>query len=122
MKLAQAAVNQHQAGHFLFFPLKALVAAVYDFAHGGKVIHAFYCTNDELTIVGLLHAPVFPHHHGGHGLRALNVGNVEALDALRQFGKDKHILQRFLNSLHVRFHHPEALIVRLLGVVSRKIE
>ncbi len=38
------------------------------------------------------------------------------------FRHAQSILQRFLNRLGIRLHHPEALIVRLLGVVAGKIE
>ena len=51
----------------------------------------------ELAVVGLLHRALFPHHHGGHGLRALDVRDVEALDTLRRLGQHQRILQRLLH-------------------------
>ena len=48
--------------------------------------------------------------------------NVETLDALRQLRQPQRILQRFLNGFGIRLHHPEALVVRLLGVVAGQVE
>ena len=42
VQLAQSAVDQDQAGHFLLFFLNALVAAGDDFPHGGKVVDSGY--------------------------------------------------------------------------------
>ena len=77
--------------------LQSLVAARDYLAHGSKIVHAFDGADDEFAVVRLLHLAVFPHHHRGHGFRALNVGDVEALDALGQFGQAEGFLQFFLN-------------------------
>ena len=48
--------------------------------------------------------------------------DIEALDPLRQFGQRERVLQSFLNGAGIRFHHAEALIVKLLGIVRGKVE
>jgi hypothetical protein len=65
------------------FFLEALVAAADDLAHGGEVVDAGDGLDLEFAIVGLLHRAVFPDDHGGDGFRALDVRDVEALDAAR---------------------------------------
>ncbi len=66
--------------------------------------------------------PVFPDHHRRDSLRALNVRNVEALDALGKFGQAERVLQFFLNGFRVGLEHAEALIVRLLGVIAGEVD
>src|SRR5882724_5071746 len=110
VQLAQAAIDQHQAGHLLFLFLNTLVAARH------------HATDDELAVIRLLHLTIFPDHHRSHGLGSLDVRNVEALDASRQFGQAEGVLQRFLDGFGIRFHYAEALVVRLLGIVARQVE
>ncbi len=69
-------------GHWLVFFLEAPVAARDDFAHGGEVVDADDGPDVELAVVATFHLAVFPHDHGGDGLRTLDVRDVEALDAL----------------------------------------
>ena len=37
------------------------------------------------------------------------------------FGQAKGVLERFLDCLGVGFHNPEALVIRLLGIVTRQV-
>ena len=43
----QPAVDQHQARHFLFFFLNTFVSARDYLAHGGEIVHAYHCSDDE---------------------------------------------------------------------------
>ena len=92
MQLPEAAIDQHQAGHRFFFLLQSLVVARNHLAHRSEIIDTFYGSNDEFPVVRLLHPSVFPHHHRGHGLCALNVRDVEAFDALGQIGQAERVL------------------------------
>src|SRR3984957_347793 len=122
MQLSQAAINQHQAGHGLLFLLHALVAAHHHLAHRSEIIYAIDCANDEFSVIRFLHLAIFPDHHRSHRLSALNVRDVETLDALWQFGKAKSLLQLFLNFSGVWFEHAESLVVGLLGVRAGKVD
>ena len=122
VELSDAPVDQRQAGHGLFFFLQAFIAARDHFAHGREIVHAFDRLDNELAVIGLLHLAVFPHHHRGDGLGALNVRNVKALDPLGQFGQGKSVLERFLDQARIRLHHAEALVIRLLGIVAGEID
>ena len=123
VQLAESTVDQDQAGHFLSLSLlKTLVAARDHLAHGGEIVHADHVPDDELAIVRLLHLAVFPHHHGSHRLRSLDVRNVETFDASRQLRQPERVLQRLLDRFHVRLHHAKTLVVRLLGIVAGQIE
>ena len=105
MKLAQAAIDEDERGEGLGFlgagsfglpgPRigtggtrfivqlfeEAAIAARDYLAHGGEVVDAGHCLDFEFAIGLLVHLAVFPDHHRGHGLSALDVGDVEALDA-----------------------------------------
>ncbi len=122
MQLSKAAINEHEAGHGLFFLLQAFVAARDYLAHGGEIVHAFDCADDEFAVIRLLHLAVFPHHHRGHSLRALDVRDVEALDAFREFGQADCFLQLFLNFSGVGFQHAKTLVVGLFRVGAGEIE
>ena len=99
VQLADAAVDQDQARQRSVFLLQPGVAPCHHFAHGGEIVVAVNRADDELAVVGLLHPAVFPHHHAGHLVGALDVRDVEALDALRRLGQLERILQRLLNRL-----------------------
>ena len=122
VQLPDAAVDQHQARHGLLFLLHPLVAAGHHLAHRGEVVHALDALDDELAIVGLLHLAVFPHHHRRHRFRALDMRDVEALDALGQLRQHERVLQSFLDRLGRRLHHAEALIVGLLGILPDQVD
>ena len=47
--------------------------------------------------------------------------DVEALDALGEFGEGERVLEGFLNRARIRFHYSETLVVGLLGVVAGEI-
>ena len=121
MQLPDAAIDQHQAGHLLIFRQHAFVSAAHNLAHGGKIIHPGDAANDELAVVGFFHLAFFPHHHRGHGFGALNVGNIEALDARGQRRQLQRVLQRLLHDFHLRLQYAEALLERLLGIARRQI-
>ncbi len=104
------------------FLLHPAIAPAHDFAHGGKIIHAFHGLDLIFAIVGFLHRAVFPNHHGGDRFRTLDVGDVEALDAPRQIGQGQQILQRLLDHLARRLQHAEALIETLLGILARQVD
>ena len=100
----------------------ALVAAADDLAHGGEVVDAGDGLHLELAVVGLLHRAVLPNDHRCDGLRALDVRDVEALDAPRQLGQHEQVLQRLLNCLLRGLQHTEALIVALLRVLADEVD
>src|SRR5580704_1408400 len=127
VQLSEAAIDQHQARHRLLivnplFFLHTFVAARDHFAHRSEIVDALDGADDEFPVVRLFHLAVFPHHHRRDGLGALNVRDVETLDALGQFGQAERFLQFFLNLARVGLEHAEALVVRLLGIVARKID
>ena len=93
VQLAEAAVDQDQAGHGPPSRPAGGVTAVDDFAHGGEIVVAPFAADDELAVVGFLHAAVFPDDHGGHGVGALDVGDVEALDALGRRGQSQSAIR-----------------------------
>ena len=68
-----------------------------DLAHGGEVVDAGDGLDLELAVVGLLHRALFPDDHGGDGFGALDVRDVEALDALGRLGEREGVLQGFLH-------------------------
>ena len=84
VELAEASVNQNEAGERLFFFQEPAISALDDFLHACKVIVAPGPANDELAIVGFLHPAVFPNYHGSNCVGALQVGDIEALDASRR--------------------------------------
>ena len=143
VELAEAAVDEDERGHLASFGAvsrariavgcfhqlrwagllqDALVAAADDLAHGGEVVDAGDGLHLEFAVVGLLHRAVLPHHHRGDRLRALDVRDVEALDAARQLGQHEQVLQRFLNRLLRGLQHAEALIVALLRVLADEVD
>ena len=63
VQLAQAAVDQHNAGHRFVFVLQTLVTPRDHLPHRSEIVDAFHGANDELAIVRLLHLAVFPNHH-----------------------------------------------------------
>ncbi len=101
---------------------EAFVAAADDLAHGGEVVDAGDGLDLEFAVVGLLHRAVFPDDHGGDGLGALDVGDVEALDAAGEFFEGECVLQGFLNGLHAGLEDAEALVVGLLGVLADEVD
>src|SRR6516165_7499052 len=93
----------------IFF-LQALVAAGDHLAHRGEVVDTVDSLDDELAVVRLFHLAVFPDHHGGDRLRALDVRDIEAFNALGAVGKAKGVSQGFLDGAGVGLHHAEALV------------
>ena len=100
----------------------AFVAAVDYFAHGGEVVYAEDGHYFEFAVGGLVHLAVFPDDHGGYGFRALDVGDVEALDAAGEFGEHEGVGEGFLNGFAGGLEDAEALDVGLLGVLPGEVD
>ncbi len=100
---------------------QAAVTAVDDFAHGGEIVDAEDGHDLEFAIGLLVHLAVFPDDEGGYGFSALDVGDVEALDAAREFGEHEGVGQGFLNGLAGGLENAEALNVRLTGVLTGEV-
>ena len=66
-------------------------AAAHDLGHGGGVVGAL--GDREAAVVGLLGQPVLEHDHAGHDVGALDVRDVDALDAQRGVGQLEGLLQ-----------------------------
>ena len=122
VQLAEAAVDEDKRWHRLVFFFESAVASRDDFAHGGEVVDAEDGHDLEFAVGGLVHLAVFPHDHGGDCLRALNVGDVEALDATRQFGKHQDVGKGFLDGFARGLEDAEALDVGLLGVLTGEVD
>ena len=97
VQLPQAAIDQDQPGHRLAFGEQPRIAPRHHFVHAGEIVVAFHRADDEFAIVRLLHPAVFPHHHAGDFVRALDVRDVETLDALGRLGQPERFLHRRLN-------------------------
>ena len=81
-ELALAAVDQHEVGQLLALLEQPLVAAAHHLAHRGEVVgRARHALDPELAVVGLLRQAVLEDDHRGHDVGALDVRDVEALDA-----------------------------------------
>ena len=93
-----------------------------DFAHGGEVVDAEDGHDLEFAVGGLVHLAVFPHDQGGYGFRALDVGDVEALDAARKLGEHQGVGEGFLDGLAGGLEDAEALGVGLAGVLAGEID
>src|SRR5262245_31023563 len=111
-ELAFAAVDEDEIGKRPAELEHRAVAPPNDFLHGGEVVedalrlsdvrgpmtdvrYAWLAAADsKLAILGTLHAAIFANDHGGDSLRALNGGNVEALDAPRDGRQTQHVTQR----------------------------
>ena len=100
----------------------ALVAAGDDLAHRGEVVDSLDGLDLEFAIGGFVHRAVFPHDHGGDRLRALDVRDVEALDAAGQFGQREDVLQALLDRFLAGLQDAEALIVALLRVLPGEVD
>src|SRR5579859_890350 len=100
----------------------AFVAAGDDFAHGSEVVYTEDCHHFESAVGGLVHLAVFPDDHGGYGFRALDVGDVKALDAPGEFGEHEGVGKGFLDGFARRLENTEALDVGLLCVLSGQVD
>ena len=107
---------------WLLFVLEAAIAALDDLAHGGEVVHAGDGLDLEFAIGCLFILPSSQTTMRGDGFRALDVGDVEALDAAGQLGQHERVGERLLNGLARRLEHAEALRVGLLGVLAGEID
>ncbi len=122
VELAEAAVDKDEGGEGLFVFVQALVTAVDDLTHGGEVVDAGDGFDLEFAVVGFLHAAVFPDDHGGDGFSALNVGDVEALDAFWGFGEGEGVLEGLGDGSLGGLENAEALVVGLLGVLAYQVD
>jgi hypothetical protein len=93
-----------------------------DFAHGGEIVDAEDGHDFEFAVELLVHLAVFPDDERGHGFGALDVGDVEALDAAGQLGEHEGVGERFLNGLAAGLEDAEALDVGLLGVLAGEVD
>src|SRR5829696_5467505 len=66
-----------------------------DFVHRRDIVLAVDVPDDEATVLTLPWQPVFEDHHRGHHLRALQVGDVEALDPQRRRGQIERLPELF---------------------------
>jgi hypothetical protein len=101
---------------------QATIAAVDDLTHGGEIVYAEDGHDFEFAIELLVHFAVFPHDEGCDGFRALDVGDVEALNAAGQFREHEGVGECFLNGLARWLEDTEALRVGLLGVLSGQVD
>ncbi len=123
VELAQAAVDEDEGRERLLVVEQALVAAADHLAHGGEVVDAGDGLHLKLAVVGLLHRAVFPDDHRGDGFGALDVRDVEALDAAGEFFERERVLQGFLDGLLMTgLQHAEALVVGLLCVEADEVD
>src|SRR5580704_7468077 len=133
VKLSESAVNQNQAGKRLSFILQTMIAALDRFLHAGEIVaqtaFGFFLTiphgfaaNNELTVVGLLHAARFPDNHRSHGVGALNMRNIEALNSLRRSGQIERRLNRLDDCFGAGLQYAETLDERLLGISLHEFE
>ena len=98
------------------------IAALDHLAHRGEIVHAGDGLHLEFAIGRLVHLAVFPHHQRGDGFRALDVRDVEALDAAGKLGQHERVGERLLDGLARRLQHAEALRVGLVGVLAGEID
>ena len=93
-ELSPAAVDQHEVGQLLAFLEQPPVAAPHHFAHGGEIVgHVADAAHAELPVVRFPGLPVLERDHGGDHVRALDVRDVEALDAPRLDLEDEQVLE-----------------------------
>ena len=85
VELADAAVDQDQAGQGFVLVAQAAIAAGDGLVNAGEIVVAGNVADDEFAVLALAQLAVFPHHHGSHFIRALNVRDVEAFDAAGLF-------------------------------------
>ena len=93
--------------------MHALVPARDHFTHALEIIGlAGEGADNEAPVIGLFHPAVFPHHHRGNDIAALQVRNIETLNAARRlfqverffdfFGNRSRREHRGTKSLHER--------------------
>src|ERR1700733_1952556 len=110
-----------------------MIAALDRFLHAGEIVaqtaFGFFLTilhgfaaNNELPVIGLLHAAGFPDHHGRHGVGALDVRNIETLNSLRRGWKIEGGLNRLDNCFGAWLQDAETLDERLLGISLNELQ
>ena len=110
VQLAESAVDQDQARERFLLFLQAPVAPLDGFLHAREIVVSPFAANDEFPVIGFFHPPVFPHHHRGHRVRALQVRDVEALDAPRRFRQAERLFERLDDGFRAGLQHAEALL------------
>ena len=94
-ELALAAVDQDEVGQLLALLQQPPVAAAHHLAHRREVVRRTgHAAHAELPVVRLLGQPVLEAHHRRDDVRALDVRDVEALDAPRLHLQVQHVAQR----------------------------
>jgi hypothetical protein len=122
VQLPQAAIDQHQTRKLFSLGLQAGVAAPHGFAHAGEIVVAPFAANNEFAIVRLFHVAVLPYDHGGHGVGALNMGDVETLDPFWSFGQVERGSEPFSYDFRAWFQHTKTLFERVTRVFLHEIE
>ena len=79
IELPLASIHHYQLWKLFAFGHEARVATVQHFLHGGEVIGTYHGLYVEMAIVAARGLAIAEHHAGGHGIRALYIGIVEAL-------------------------------------------
>src|SRR5713226_3423189 len=87
-----------------------------------EIVVTVHRADHEFPVVGLLHPPVFPHHHAGYLVGALNVRDIEAFDSPRSLIEPECVLERLLNRLRRRLQHAETLLEAMLSVRFHQLE
>ncbi len=83
-QLALAPVDEDEVRQILPLLQETLVPPAHDLAHGSEVVRGpREALHPELAVVGLLRKPLLEDHHRRHDVGALDIGDVEALDASR---------------------------------------
>jgi hypothetical protein len=100
----------------------ASIAAFDYFAHGGEIVYAKDGHYFEFAVGGFVHLAVFPDDERCYGFGALDVGDVEALDAAGKFGEHEGVGEGFLNGLARGLEDAESLGVGLLGVLAGEVD
>src|SRR5882672_3319130 len=122
VELAEAPIDQDQVGEGFLFFLEAAITALNDFLHAREIVIAPFATNDELAIAGFFHPPIFPHNHRSNSVGALQMGDIEALDAARRLRQPERLLERVNNCLRAGLQDAEALLEGVARVLFNQLQ
>ncbi len=93
IELPFAPVNDDEVGQGLLGGDKAVVVAVDDLLHGGKVVNAFHGLDVEVAVLLFGRVAPFETDHGGDRVGALEVGVVKAFDVHGDLFEPEVLLQ-----------------------------
>src|SRR6267378_9247 len=71
---------------------------------------------------GFFHPPVFPHNHRSHRVGALQMGDIETLDAARRLRQPERLLERVDNRLRAGLQDAEALLEGVARVLFNQLK